>query len=130
MHPTDIQKDERELIELRRLRKSGHSEAERIDGPLSGGENVPDGIHAMLRKAVRESSAHGPDVVFDDETQLLAEGIIDSIGIFSVMSEIEQELGCVLPPEEITAENFRSISALGALVQRLAGAAASREVTR
>jgi acyl carrier protein len=85
----------------------------------------------MLCKAVRESSAHGPDVAFDDDTQLLAEGIIDSIGIFSVMSEIEQELGCVLPPSEITADNFRSIGALSALVQRLlADAATSKEVTR
>jgi acyl carrier protein len=92
---------------------------------------VPDSIHAMLCKAVRESSAHGPDVAFDDDTQLLAEGIIDSIGIFSVMSEIEQELGCVLPPSEITADNFRSIGALSALVQRLlADAATSKEVTR
>jgi acyl carrier protein len=85
----------------------------------------------MLCKAVRESSAHGPDVAFDDDTQLLAEGIIDSIGIFSVMSEIEQELGCVLPPSEITADNFRSIGALSALVQRLlADAATSKEVTQ
>jgi acyl carrier protein len=91
---------------------------------------VPDGIRAILRKAVRESSAHGPDVTFDDDTQLLAEGIIDSIGIFSVMSEIEQELGYVLPPDEITADNFRSIGALSALVQRLADAASSKEVTR
>jgi acyl carrier protein len=85
----------------------------------------------MLRKAVRESSAHGPDVAFDDDTQLLAEGIIDSIGIFSVMSEIEQELGCIMPPDEITADNFRSIDALSALVQRLVDAATvSKEVTR
>jgi D-alanine--poly(phosphoribitol) ligase subunit 2 len=91
---------------------------------------VPDSIHAILRKAVRESSAHGPDVAFDDDTHLLAEGIIDSIGVFSVMSEIEQELGCVLPPDEITADNFRSIRALSALVQRLTDAATSKEVTR
>ncbi|MEA2836490.1 MAG: hypothetical protein QOD89_1040 [Bradyrhizobium sp.] len=91
---------------------------------------MPDSIHAILRKAVRESSAHGPDVAFDDDTQLLAEGIIDSIGVFSVMSEIEQELGCVLPPDEITADNFRSIRALNALVQRLTDAATSKEVTR
>jgi acyl carrier protein len=85
----------------------------------------------MLRKAVQESSAHGPDVAFDDDTQLLAEGIIDSIGIFSVMSEIEQELGCILPPDEITADNFRSIDALSALVQRLVDAATvSKEATR
>ena len=88
--------------------------------PAERRENVPDSIHAMLCRAVRESSAHGPDVAFDDDTQLLAEGIIDSIGIFSVMSEIEQELGCVVPPGEVTADNFRSIGALSALVARLA----------
>jgi acyl carrier protein len=92
---------------------------------------VPKEIREILRKAVQESSAHGPDVSFNDDTPLLAEGIIDSIGIFSVMSYIELELGHVLSPEEITADNFRSIDALSALVQRLVDAAAvSREYSR
>jgi acyl carrier protein len=91
---------------------------------------VPREIREVLRKAVQESSAYGPDASFDDDTPLLVDGIIDSIGIFSVMSHIEQDLGCILSPEEITAENFRSIDALSALVQRLVDAgAASRELS-
>jgi acyl carrier protein len=92
---------------------------------------VSERIREVLRKAVRESSAHGSDVRFDDTTPILAEGIIDSMGIFGVMTEIENVLGCTLPPEEISAENFRSIDALSALVQRLMDSAAlSEEATR
>ena len=84
---------------------------------------MPKEIREILRNAVRESSVHGPDVSFDDDTQLLAEGIIDSIGIFSIMSHIEEKLDYVLAPDEITAENFRSINALSARVQRLVDSA-------
>jgi len=78
-----------------------------------------DKLKGTLRQAVRESSSLGPDVKFDDDTQILAEGIIDSLGIFSVMSEIEKDLGVSLPPDEIAAENFQSVNIMMEMVTRL-----------
>jgi len=76
-------------------------------------------IREMLRNAVRVSSPLGAEVAFDDATPILAEGIIDSLGIFSVMTELESRLSCTFPPEELVAENFQSIDVMDAMVQRL-----------
>lgn len=76
-------------------------------------------IREMLRKAVRESSSHGPDVQFQDDTPILADGIIDSLGIFSVMTELETAFGFTFPPEELVADNFQSVDTMELLVRRL-----------
>lgn len=76
-------------------------------------------IREMLRQAVRTSSPLGADVAFDDATPILAQGIIDSLGIFSVMTELETRLNCTFPPEELVAENFQSIDVMDKMVQRL-----------
>ena len=73
----------------------------------------------LLRKAIREASPLGADLVFEDSTPLLADGIIDSMGIFGVMTELEGALGFSFPPEELVAENFQSIDTMFAMVQRL-----------
>lgn len=76
-------------------------------------------IRQMLRKAVQEASSMGADLQFEDSTPILAEGIIDSLGIFGVMTEIETAFGFTFPPEELDAANFQSIDTMEALVQRL-----------
>ncbi len=76
-------------------------------------------IREMLRHAVRASSPLGVEVAFDDGTPILAQGIIDSLGIFSVMTELETRLSCTFPPEELVAENFQSIDVMEAMVRRL-----------
>lgn len=76
-------------------------------------------IRELLRKAVRESSSHGADVQFKDDTPILAEGIIDSLGIFSVMTELETAFGFTFPPEELLADNFQSVDTMETLVHRL-----------
>ena len=92
---------------------------------------MSENIREILRKAVRESSSLGSDVTFADSTQILSEGIIDSMGIFGVMTELETALGCTIPPEELVADNFQSIDTMAALVQRLmAGGTGSTEAAQ
>jgi len=76
-------------------------------------------IYELLRRTVRESSPLGSDLAFDDATPILAAGIIDSMGIFGIMTELERAFGCELPPEELDAQNFASIDAMAAMVRRL-----------
>ena len=76
-------------------------------------------VRELLRNTVRESSPLGPDVAFGDDTLILGEGIIDSLGIFGVMTEIETQLGFSFPPDELTEANFESIDSMAALVGRL-----------
>ncbi len=76
-------------------------------------------IYELLRTTVRESSSLGSDLAFDDATPILAAGIIDSMGIFGIMTELERAFGFTFPPEELNTDNFESIDAMAAMVQRL-----------
>ena len=61
-----------------------------------------------------------PDVDFENETGLIANGILDSFDIITIISEINEEFDVVIPAEEIIPENFNSAQALHELVTRLA----------
>jgi acyl carrier protein len=60
-----------------------------------------------------------PDVDFTTATDLIDEGILDSLDIVTLVTEIDAELGVTIPAEEIIPENFNSAEALASLVERL-----------
>ena len=58
----------------------------------------------------------GSDV--DLETaNLLEEEIIDSLGIFTLVSFVEDRFGVSIEPEEVNLENFESVAAVTRLVE-------------
>lgn len=59
------------------------------------------------------------DVDFENENALVDDGILDSLDIVSLVTEIDSEFDVRIPPEEIVPENFNSASALWALIQKL-----------
>ena len=59
------------------------------------------------------------DVDFSTETALVDDGILDSLDIVSLVTEIDSEFDVRIPPEEIIPENFNSAEALWALISRL-----------
>ena len=61
---------------------------------------------------------HG-DVDFTTETGLVENGILTSLDIVAIITEIDDRLDVQIPAEEILPENFDSAEALWALVQRL-----------
>ena len=60
-----------------------------------------------------------PDVDFETNESLIDEGVLDSLDIVTLISEINAELDITVPAEEIIPENFNSASALVALLTRL-----------
>ncbi len=59
------------------------------------------------------------DVDFSVEEALVDDGILDSLDIVSLVTEIDSEFDVRIPPEEIIPENFNSAKALWALIERL-----------
>lgn len=59
------------------------------------------------------------DVDYYTETGLVDDGILDSLDIVAIVTEVDSELGVRIPPEEIIPENFNSAEALWALISRL-----------
>mgnify|MGYP002514605585 CR=1 FL=1 len=61
-----------------------------------------------------------PGVDFESETALVDDGILDSLDIISIISEISDEYDVTVSPEEIVPENFNSAEAIYSLIQELA----------
>ena len=59
------------------------------------------------------------DVDFSVEDGLVDDGILDSLDIVSLVTEIDSEFDVRIPPEEIIPENFNSAKALWELIQKL-----------
>ena len=59
------------------------------------------------------------DVDFESEEALVDDGIIDSLDIVTLVTEINDRFDVSIPPEEIVPDNFNSAAALMALIERL-----------
>lgn len=47
-----------------------------------------------------------------EEENLLVTGVIDSLGVIRLVEFIEDELAIVVPPQDITLQNFRNLTAM------------------
>ena len=59
------------------------------------------------------------DVDFATETGLIENGILNSLDIVTLITEIGDRFDVMIPAEEIMPENFDSAEALWALISRL-----------
>ena len=60
-----------------------------------------------------------PDVDFENETELIDDGILDSFDVVSIISEIDDAFGVQIRINELDPENFNSAEAIWALIQKL-----------
>ncbi len=60
-----------------------------------------------------------PDVDFETENALVDDGILDSLDIVTLITEINDRFDVSIPAEEIIPENFNSAAALYDLITRL-----------
>jgi len=60
-----------------------------------------------------------PDVDFTEDRDLIGEGILNSLDIVALITEINSEFDVSIPPEEILPENFCSVGAIYAMIERL-----------
>lgn len=62
-----------------------------------------------------------PEVDFTTSAALVDDGILDSFAITSIIAALSMEFGITIPYEEVVEENFNSVAALAAMVERLQG---------
>lgn len=60
-----------------------------------------------------------PEVDFENNEELIDDGILDSLDIVTIVTEIDDKFDVTIPAEEIIPENFNSAKALMALIMRL-----------
>ena len=60
-----------------------------------------------------------PDIDFDKEKKLIDDGILDSIDIIGMITEINDNFDLDINVQYLLPENFNSIEAIYALIQKL-----------
>jgi len=74
-------------------------------------------IKDQIRDFVRENLAGVKGIAsFTDQESLTQSGVIDSLGIFRLVSFLEETFGVRLSDEEITADNLSSIDVIDQFV--------------
>ena len=58
-----------------------------------------------------------PEVDFETETALIDDGLLESLDIVMIVTEIMQEFGVELNVDDLLPENFNSVDALLALIE-------------
>jgi D-alanine--poly(phosphoribitol) ligase subunit 2 len=65
-----------------------------------------------LGQALRRAlvTRFGVRQAIEDDTTLFSAGLMDSLTVIELVSFIEEQIGCGIPPAAITLQNFDSIS--------------------
>lgn len=73
----------------------------------------------MEEKVLNLLTEEFPDIDFMSSNELVDDGILDSLTITGIIAALSMEFGITIPYEEIIEENFNSVKALAAMVERL-----------
>ncbi len=60
-----------------------------------------------------------PKIDFENGKDLVDDGVLDSLDVVSIISEISSVYDIEIPSDEIVPENFNSAEAILALIERL-----------
>ena len=60
-----------------------------------------------------------PDIDFANEKSLVTDRLLESFDIINLVSEIDDEFDVKIKPADLIPENFDSVEAMWALIQRL-----------
>jgi acyl carrier protein len=61
----------------------------------------------------------GTQEEIDERQPLIDQGVIDSMGLLQIMTFIEERTGVRIPDDEVTPENFQTVTAIDEMVARL-----------
>ena len=60
-----------------------------------------------------------PNVDFETEDALIDDGILDSLDVITIISEVTEAFDVSVPADEIVPDNFNSAEAMMELIERL-----------
>ena len=75
----------------------------------------------MNEKVLEVLKDVNPDIDFTSSDTLVDDGVLDSLTLTSIIAALTMEFDIVIPYEEIVEENFNSVDAMTAMVERLKG---------
>ena len=78
---------------------------------------MTDDIRPVIIEYINEEFVIDGTDVDIATANLLEEEVIDSLGIFTLVSFIEDRFGVSVDPEEVNLDNFETVEAIATLVQ-------------
>jgi acyl carrier protein len=73
-------------------------------------------VRSEIKSYIQNEFVKGGDVDLDN-VDLLEEEIVDSLGIFTLVSFIEDKFGVSVDPEDINLDNFQNLDTITKLVE-------------
>ena len=73
----------------------------------------------MEEKVLEVLTEEFPEIDFKASDALVDDGILDSLTITGIIATLTMEFGINVPYEEITEENFNSLSNIAKMVEKL-----------
>ncbi len=77
-----------------------------------------DSILPVVKDYSGTELLNGDEVELEGSTDLIEQGVIDSMSLLRLISFVEERFGIQLADEEIVPQNFRSLDAIQALIAR------------
>lgn len=78
-------------------------------------------IKAAVKEYIIEEFVPDDDIDVEDDTNLLEEEIVDSLGIFTLVSFIESTFNVSVDAEEVNLDNFETLDSITRLVESKLG---------
>ena len=72
-----------------------------------------------MDKLIEILQSFNPSITVGMEKKIVTDGVIDSVDIVSLISELEDAFGTEIPMEDIVEDNFDTVDAMWAMIQRL-----------
>lgn len=79
-------------------------------------------VESNVREFLREVVSVPDAAVVEADESLLDSGLLDSAGIFQLVSFLEERFQLVIADEDVVPENFETIAAVVAFVETKSGA--------
>lgn len=74
--------------------------------------------HLLRQHITQELLSDRNGTAISDDDNLLGSGLLDSVGMMSLVLFIEEELQIEVPPEDVTIEHFLSINTIDAYLRQ------------
>jgi len=83
-----------------------------------------DTVHEAVKTFIREELSYGQDDQYDENADLIDQGVIDSMSLLRLVSFLEERFQIRVQDEDLLPANFRSLAAVEAYIKRTLDAGA------
>ena len=83
----------------------------------NNGHYSHDEVAARINQFITKQLLYDVEnVAIDNDTKLIEQGIVDSMGLFRLMAFMEEEFDVEVEPDAIVLENFETVNAVATLI--------------